>query len=117
MFWPTKAGQSEKGSIQMAWLTRGANRYYYRRKKVAGKVVSEYIGGGYQAELIAQLEAIERHQAERERQDRRRQAAKEQATDEQIAAFMQVVEEYHKALLLVAGYHQHKRQWRKKRDN
>ena len=44
----------------MAWETRGNREYLYRKKRVNGRVVSEYVGTGFQAELIARIEAIRR---------------------------------------------------------
>ena len=99
----------------MAWLRKGRKSYYYQSKRDGKQVRSSYVGSGETAELIAQFDELEREQAEQERQDRRRQAAKEQATDEQIEAFGKLAADYVKALLIVTGHHQHKRQWRKRR--
>lgn len=101
----------------MAWLTRGANRYYYRRKRVSGKVISEYIGSGDFAAMIAQMDAQERQEGQEKRQADKGIVEQEKATDEQIAALVQAADHYIKALMLLADYHLHKRQWRRKRDN
>lgn len=99
----------------MAWESRQGRRYYYRKTRAGKRVHSSYVGSGETAELIAKIEEMEREQAEQERQAQRRQAAKEQATDEQIAALIKLADEHIRALMIVTGYHQHKRQWRKQR--
>ncbi len=44
----------------MAWESRGNGSYYYRKQRIGGRVVSEYVGQGEVAGLVAQLDAIER---------------------------------------------------------
>jgi len=100
----------------MAWLTsKTGRRYYYRRRKVGGRVTSEYVGAGPVAELIAQHDEIERHRAEAQRQAWLRVKAERDALDREIDALGELVRQYVTALMLVSGYHQYKRQWRKKR--
>ena len=48
----------------MGW-DRG--RYYTRSRKVNGRVVREYVGAGRVAELVAQLDALEKQQREAQR--------------------------------------------------
>src|SRR4051794_39320882 len=52
----------------MGW-ERG--RYYTRSRKVNGRVVREYVGSGYVAELAAQLDGLDRDQRESEADARR----------------------------------------------
>ena len=40
----------------MGWETRGNGKYYYRKRRIGDKVVSEYVGTGPGAELIAELQ-------------------------------------------------------------
>jgi hypothetical protein len=98
----------------MAWK-RG---YYYRVRKVGGRVVREYVGTGRVAELAAQLDAIERETREAEAAAWRAEKARLEALDADVAALIEVTDLAAAAALLAAGYHQHKRQWRRKRrDN
>ena len=49
----------------MGWDKNG--RYYTRSKRVNGRVVREYVGGGRAGELVAQMDAIDRDKRETER--------------------------------------------------
>jgi hypothetical protein len=101
----------------MAWLTKpSGRRYYYRRRKVGGRVVSEYIGSGYVADLAAQLDARDRLKQQAERERVRRDRAVQEELDEQVDEVGKQVTDLVTAVLLVSGYHTHKRQWRRFRD-
>ena len=50
----------------MGWEKDG--RYYTRSRKVNGRVVREYIGGGEVGALVAQMDAIERERRDFERE-------------------------------------------------
>lgn len=102
----------------MAW-ERG---YYYRVRRVNGRVVREYVGRGRPAEIIAQRDELER---EKEREERRldtealqRKKAELDALDAGLEALMVTADVLAHAALVAAGYHQHKRgEWRKRRDH
>lgn len=100
----------------MAIETRGKRRYYYRKRKVGGRVYSEYVAAGSLATMLAGLDAYKRQAAQDEREEARRIIDQERAIDRQIAALISQSDEFVTALMLASGYHQHKRQWRKKRD-
>ena len=111
-----KAGQSQKCSTIMAW-ERG---YYYRVRRVNGRVVREYVGCGRPAEIIAQRDELER---DKEREVRRLDAealrhkkAELHALDADLEALIEITDLLARAALVAAGYHQHKRgEWRKRR--
>ena len=52
----------------MAWEKRGNNSYYYQKRRIGDRVVSDYIGAGPVAEMIALTDADERQRKEYERQ-------------------------------------------------
>src|SRR6516164_5044466 len=91
--------------------------YYYRVRKVNGRVVREYIGAGRVAELAAQVDALERDKRQLEAQELRQKKAELAALDDDIKALSNTTEVLAQAALLVAGYHRHKHgEWRKRRD-
>jgi hypothetical protein len=102
----------------MAW-ERG---YYYRVRRENGRVVREYMGRGRPAELMADLDALEREKGRQEaRLDAealRKEKAKLDALDADIEALIEATDVLAHAALVAAGYHQHKRgEWRKRREH
>jgi hypothetical protein len=95
----------------MTWEQRGNRRYYYRKCRQGGRVVSEYVGAGELAGAAAALDALEREIRRAERQRR----AQLRALDAQIAQVCDLIRALTDAVLLINDYHTHKGQWRKKR--
>src|SRR4051794_34960339 len=100
----------------MAWETRRNGRtYYYRKRWVNGRCVSEYQGTGRLAEIGAELQAIRNARAV----DWRDQAEAERAAlppdDPALADLETLLAGLTRAVLLVNGYHTHKGTWRKRR--
>jgi hypothetical protein len=95
---------------------RNGNLYYYKKRRVGSKVISEYQGGGELVPILQHIEARERAQrvAERERQRIERMSMAE--IDKQIDDFSRMVDNLMEAELISKGFHQHKRQWRKRRN-
>jgi hypothetical protein len=90
--------------------------YYYRVRKVQGRVVREYVGRGRVAELTARLDGLERQKRERERAERQAERAEREALDSPLKELNDLADLLACAALLAAGYHQHKRgEWRKRR--
>ena len=99
----------------MGW-ERG--RYYYRSRKVGGRVVRQYIGTGEVAELVAQTDALERERRETERAARRAERAELEALDVPLDQLNDLADLLARAALVAAGFRQYKRgEWRKKRGN
>ena len=95
----------------MAWEQRGRQQFYYRSRKVKGCVVREYYGRGIQAHKVAQEDA--RRRALREHAQAEKQRL--QRLDTHLTKLTNVAQILVKAALLSAGFHQHKRVWRRKR--
>jgi hypothetical protein len=92
--------------------------YYYRVRKVGGRVVREYVGTGRVAEVAAQLDALERARREREALATRQQKAELTALDAELNALTERADLLARAALLAAGFHRHKRgEWRKRREH
>lgn len=99
----------------MAWEERNGRRYYYTKERVGSRVVSHYVGAGLIAPLCAQRDEEERAKKAAERAALRREIEKQDAIDARIDAVCKLAEKLVTAALIASGYHQHKRQWRKKR--
>jgi hypothetical protein len=84
------------------------------------KVVSRYIGAGKLAPLVASINQLDRERRQQERweaQMARNEFAELAATPEVLTLLLEQAQSAATAALTAAGYHQHKRQWRKKRDH
>lgn len=106
----------------MAYEWRKGHLYYYRKERIGGKVVSTYYGlaGSEYARLWSSLAAIDKERAAQERMERaieRNQFADLARTPPELVELMSEARRATAAALEAAGYHQHKRQWRKKRVN
>jgi hypothetical protein len=97
----------------MAW----EKGYYYRARKVSGRVVREYVGRGRVAELAAQMDLLDRQQRTAAAAALREEKARLDSLDARVAALIKVTDLVAEAALLAAGCHQHKRQWRRKRHD
>lgn len=101
----------------MSWETRGNNRYYYRRRKVDGQIVTEYIGGGKVADFIARHDEIDRRRRAAAAAEWQAIVEDETETAAKLAAVDDLVKTLTAGVLLANGYHTHKRQWRKMSQN
>ena len=99
----------------MSWEQRGNRTYYYRSRKIAGRVVKEYVGGGLAGMLAEQEDEARRRKRDAEcvalQADRDAFEAAVAAHD----AFARAADALMTAALVAAGYHRHDRgQWRKR---
>lgn len=99
----------------MGWELRNGSPYYYRKKRVNGRVVSEYLGTGLIAEIHANDDAAAHCEREQARQLERQLRHAEQLTEQQLDTAEQAIEPITAAYLIAAGFHKHRGQWRKKR--
>jgi hypothetical protein len=99
----------------MAWETRGNRSYFYRKERINGKVKSVYVGSDAAAVLIAERAKAERIKKEAKKLETDTQRGELEALDRQINALSEFNQNLVDALFLISGFHQHKRQWRKKR--
>jgi len=101
----------------MAWETRrGRGRYYTRSRKVNGRIIREYVGTGFVAELTAQHDAEARAQRLAERERLQHEATRWASATAPLMQVSQLLDGLTAAALFAAGYHQHHRgAWRKRR--
>jgi hypothetical protein len=91
-------------------------RYYTRSKKINGRVVREYIGGGQVGKLVAEMDLMERQEREAKRTTRLAKQAELDALDVPLDELNDLANLLARAALLAAGFRQHKRgEWRKPR--
>ena len=99
----------------MGWEQRGNNSYYYKKEREGSRVRSVYIGVGDLANLSAELLALEQGDRRLAELRKREQIHALEALDAEIDALSDVVSTMTQATMIAAGFHQHKRQWRRKR--
>ena len=101
----------------MGWEKRErGGSYYYKKERQGSRVRSVYVGGGVTALLISRHEELERAQAKLRRDLELAARAGCEAIDEEIARHAELTDTLTQAALLAAGFHTHKRQWRRKRN-
>jgi len=102
----------------MAWEKRKrGGAYYTRSRKVNGRVVREYVGGGALGELAALIDAQERQRREEEAAAWQEERERLEELAGLVDEFCEAVETVARATLLAAGFRQHNRgEWRRRRD-
>jgi hypothetical protein len=102
----------------MAWETRRGNgRYYTRSRWQGGKVVRQYVGTGPDAERAAAEDEARRAQERARRDADNAEIERLDAADAALAGLERAAGLAARAMLVAAGYHQHKRgEWRRRRD-
>ena len=90
-------------------------RYYTRSRKVNGRVLREYVGGGEIGALAAELDTIQRERREFERESWRIEKEETEAFDETIAQVCQMADIIARAAMLASGFHRHRGEWRRRR--
>lgn len=101
----------------MVWEMRGSNGpYYTRSKRVNGRVVREYVGGGEIGRLVSDIDSFERTERLAEREAKRRNDEELADIDELMSQLCNGVEVLARAALAVGGYRRHKKgEWRRVR--
>lgn len=96
----------------MAWERRGNKKFYYRSRKVNGRVVREYIGRGERAKRVAQEDTQKKATREHDRIERQEW----EAMDNHIAELHQLTKLLSHSHLVNAGFYRHHRgEWRRRR--
>ncbi len=115
-----KAGQTEGGNTTgaMAWEKRQRGGLYYTRtRKVNGKVVREYVGGGVLGKIAALEDEYERRRREEEAAFWKEEREQLEALVASVDELCDATETIARAVLLAAGFRRHNRgEWRRQRD-
>ena len=100
----------------MAWEHRNRGGWYYTRsRRVNGRVVREYVGGGLLGELAAAEDAHKRAGREAQRKVRAEEQQRLNRQDAPLQQLNTLCSELVQRLLQTAGYCQRRGEWRKRR--
>lgn len=94
---------------------RGDHAYYYRKHWRDGRCVSEYVGGGILALVVAEREMKEQAGRAEAAAAWRAERARMEEQEAACVAYFDAVEAQAREMLTAMGYHRPKRQWRKRR--
>jgi hypothetical protein len=97
----------------MAWEDRNGRKYYYRKRRVGKRVISEYIGGGLAGELSALYAYEDKFKTDVQRAELTKAKEDAMKLDRQIREVERITKAMTRAVLLLSGYHAPRRQWRK----
>ena len=100
----------------MGWEARGNRLYYFRYRKVDGRVTRQYLGAGPVAEVAFAADVLRRADRRAAAEARRAEQANWQAALAPSLALSRVADLLARAALLAGGYHRHARTWRKRRN-
>jgi len=99
----------------MAIVIKGGRPYYYKSRRIGRTVKSEYVGAGYTALAAQQITEDVRAEAEHKRKEWEAIKDEQKRMEAMINDFSKLATAYTDAMLLLTGYHQSKRKWRKQR--
>jgi len=95
---------------------RGHNGpYYTRSKRVNGRVVREYVGGGELGRLAAEMDEFETAERAAEAEKVRAEKARLKGTSCAVSVLFGMAEDLTRAALQAQGFHLHKGEWRRRR--
>jgi hypothetical protein len=100
----------------MAWEDRNGRKYYYRKRREGKRVISEYVGTGLAGEIAEIFDIESKHENNYKRAVFQGQKESAQVMAEQVRQIETFTRAMTRAMLLMSGYHAHKRQWRKYRN-
>lgn len=102
----------------MGWERRQrGGQYYYRSRRVGGRVIKEYLGAGSEAKLAAGVDSLRRKQRKEKRDAERQDRQSYEDALGPLQDFLARCKSIARARLLLAGYHQHDRgEWRRRDD-
>jgi hypothetical protein len=100
----------------MPWLHQGTRKYFYRARRINGRILRQYLGSGPLAEQAAA--EIEQCRAQRraDAQLAREETLRHEEASAPLAELCRLTDLLMRAALISQGYHQHCRgAWRRRR--
>jgi hypothetical protein len=115
---PCQLHRFRNRSADMGWEKRErGGPYYTRSKKVGGRVIREYVGGGTLGYLTALQDAQERRRREEEAASWKQEHERLEALVAPVEDLCEATEILYRATLLSAGFRRHQRgEWRRQRE-
>ena len=102
----------------MAWEKRKrGTSYYTRSRKVDGRVIREYVGGGVLGEIAALEDAYERRRREEEAAYWREERERLRALVSSVEELCEAAEILARAHLVAGGYRRTGGHWRRRRES
>ena len=102
--------------MPMGWQQRRRKRFYYRSKRINGRVHALYLGNGETAERVAAEVAAAKAKRAADQAALANFQAKLAGVDQLAADVDQGVHLLTEAVLLTAGFREHRSEWRLRRD-
>ena len=93
---------------------RGGRRYFYGKRRVGGRVISKYMGGGPLAAMAAEQAATAKAEREQQRREQRKIRDEQKQINRQLDEQGKIVAATTEQFLRRLGFHKHKGQWRKR---
>lgn len=100
----------------MGWKRINGREYYYKSEWAGGRVRSTYFGSGELASLVALLDAEARGERDAERRKQRAEREQADAKEREISAWFDGIQAVADGAMRAAGFHEHKGQWRRRRN-
>lgn len=99
----------------MGWEQRGTFKYYYRKERDGSRVKSVYVGRGEIAHMVANLQSTSGLFERALRIACPPQTEQLRDEDAKLEHACRLIDSITHASLLAAGFHMHRRQWRRTR--
>jgi hypothetical protein len=101
----------------MSWHAKkqGGKSYYYRSVRVNGRPVKQYVGTGPHADEAARAVRERRENKETQRLTFQHERNRLSCAETALKELRLLVKLLFRAHLLLGGYHEHRRQWRRRR--
>jgi hypothetical protein len=103
----------------MAWESRGGLGRYYTTttRRASGRRVRTYYGNGVAGDLASSLYELRGLERQEQEQRHREDCLRWKALEDCLGRLDQGARRLTQACLLLAGYHHHKGEWRRGRDD
>ena len=100
----------------MGWEQRGTNSYYYKKERDGSKVKSVYVGRGEVAHMVSKLQSSSAELEKLMQAKKSIEANELERVEATLDRAIELTQLFTEATLLTAGFHTHRRQWRRKRN-